>query len=149
MWDLPWWGLEPVSPALAGRFSTTVPPGKPKPCIFYTLNTCTKCHWNVHFKVVNFILMWISPKKKTKNKTVAELDQPPTELPRTEFLWECGSRIAGAKWSRRPLGRQTRAGWHLVSSGLVLQPLVGAAVVLHWGYSLHFLDDLVTVSYVY
>ena len=29
MWDLPRPGLEPVSPALAGRFPTTVPPGKP------------------------------------------------------------------------------------------------------------------------
>ena len=29
MWDLPRAGLEPVSPALAGRLSTTVPPGKP------------------------------------------------------------------------------------------------------------------------
>ena len=29
-WDLPRPGLEPVSPALAGRFSTTVPPGKPQ-----------------------------------------------------------------------------------------------------------------------
>ena len=29
MWDLPRPGLKPVSPALAGRFSTTVPPGKP------------------------------------------------------------------------------------------------------------------------
>ena len=28
MWDLPGPGLEPVSPALAGRFLTTVPPGK-------------------------------------------------------------------------------------------------------------------------
>ena len=33
MWDPPRPGLEPVSPALAGRFSTTVPPGKPS-------NTC-------------------------------------------------------------------------------------------------------------
>ena len=30
MWDLPRPGLKPVSPALAGRFSTTAPPGKPK-----------------------------------------------------------------------------------------------------------------------
>ena len=30
MWDLPRPGLEPASPALAGRFSTTVPPGKPR-----------------------------------------------------------------------------------------------------------------------
>ena len=32
-WDLPRPGLEPVSPALAGRFSTTAPPGKP-PTLF-------------------------------------------------------------------------------------------------------------------
>ena len=30
MWDLPRPGLEPVFPALAGRFSTTAPPGKPQ-----------------------------------------------------------------------------------------------------------------------
>ena len=29
MWDLPRPGLEPVSPALAGRLSTAAPPGKP------------------------------------------------------------------------------------------------------------------------
>ena len=33
MWDLPGPGLEPVSPALAGGFSATVPPGKPQPRI--------------------------------------------------------------------------------------------------------------------
>ena len=31
MWDLPGPGIEPVSPALAGRFFTTEPPGKPRP----------------------------------------------------------------------------------------------------------------------
>ena len=31
MWDLPGPGLEPMSPALAGRFLTTAPPGKPSP----------------------------------------------------------------------------------------------------------------------
>ena len=35
MWDLPRPGLEPVSPALADRFSTTAPPGKP-PDLFLT-----------------------------------------------------------------------------------------------------------------
>ena len=29
MWDLTRPGLDPVSPELAGRFSTTAPPGKP------------------------------------------------------------------------------------------------------------------------
>ena len=32
MWDLPGSGLEPVSPALAGGFLTTAPPGKPSVC---------------------------------------------------------------------------------------------------------------------
>ena len=36
MWDPPRPGLEPVSPALAGRFSTTAPPGKP-PCTCFML----------------------------------------------------------------------------------------------------------------
>ena len=35
MWHLPGPGLEPVSPALAGGFSTTVPPGKPRPVFFF------------------------------------------------------------------------------------------------------------------
>ena len=36
MWDLPRPGLEPVFPELAGRFSTTAPPGKGSPPnIFY------------------------------------------------------------------------------------------------------------------
>ena len=37
MWDPPRPGLEPVSPALAGRFSTTAPPGKPCCCILSPL----------------------------------------------------------------------------------------------------------------
>ena len=34
MWDLPRPGLEPVSPAMAGGFSTTAPPGKPNSLFF-------------------------------------------------------------------------------------------------------------------
>ena len=34
MWDSPRPALEPVSPALAGRFSTTAPPGKPLEFLF-------------------------------------------------------------------------------------------------------------------
>ena len=40
MWDPPRPGLEPVSPALAGRFSTTAPPGKP------------------HFFFLDYIVTW-------------------------------------------------------------------------------------------
>ena len=39
MWDPPRPGLEPMSPALAGRLSTTAPPGKPKSILFLTLNS--------------------------------------------------------------------------------------------------------------
>ena len=34
MWDLSGPGLKPVTPALAGGFLTTAPPGKPPPVIF-------------------------------------------------------------------------------------------------------------------
>ena len=37
MWDLPRPGLEPVSPALAGRFSTTAPRAKPEDKLFKRL----------------------------------------------------------------------------------------------------------------
>jgi len=37
MWDLPIPGIKPMSPALAGRFLTTGPPGKPGTMIFEDL----------------------------------------------------------------------------------------------------------------
>ena len=40
MWDLPGSGIEPMSPALQGRFLTTRPPGKPKSMAF-SLRTYT------------------------------------------------------------------------------------------------------------
>ena len=42
MWDPPRPGLEPVCPALAGRLSTTVPPGKPP-----NPNFCEQCRIRV------------------------------------------------------------------------------------------------------
>ena len=41
MWDPPRPGLEPMSPALAGRFSTTAPPGKPWTAQFCTILSMT------------------------------------------------------------------------------------------------------------
>ena len=37
MWDLPRPGIEPVSSALAGRLSTTAPPGKPNGTVLYLI----------------------------------------------------------------------------------------------------------------
>ena len=42
MWDLPRPGLEPVSPALAGRPSTTAPPGKPQTGTFLKIKEINK-----------------------------------------------------------------------------------------------------------
>ena len=44
MWDLPGSGLEPVSPALAGRFLTTAPPGKPR-------STSSHTFWNTSSQI--------------------------------------------------------------------------------------------------
>ena len=40
MWDLPRPGLEPMSPALAGRLSTTAPPGKRAPLLSLRDHLC-------------------------------------------------------------------------------------------------------------
>ena len=53
MWDLPRPGLEPVSPALAGRFSTTAPPGKP--LAFLVLGNYLNRISNILFS--NFVFM--------------------------------------------------------------------------------------------
>ena len=45
MWDPPRPGLEPVSPALAGRLSTTAPPGKP---------------WSWSFLIFSFFTWYLS-----------------------------------------------------------------------------------------
>ena len=66
MWDLPRPGLEPVSPALAGRFSTTAPPGKPQSVhilssiLYYTfykrlLEMKFKRPISSRFKIINII----------------------------------------------------------------------------------------------
>ena len=49
MWDLPRPGLEPVSPALAGRFSTTAPPGKPQ--LAYILMASNNLVYTVSYKI--------------------------------------------------------------------------------------------------
>ena len=68
MWDLPRSGLKPVSPALAGRFLTTVPPGKPFipfychiifPVWIYT-TFCLSIYQLMNFWIVStFWLLWI------------------------------------------------------------------------------------------
>ena len=53
MWDLPRPGLEPVSPALAGGFSTTAPPGKPLSLIFIPLYGM--CLYSLAAFIISFV----------------------------------------------------------------------------------------------
>ena len=71
MWDLPRPGLEPVSPALAGRFSTTVPPGKPRTNYFIKRNNTT--YYNFDQKGggnMSFLLITVLSNKTKYHYTV-------------------------------------------------------------------------------
>ena len=48
MWDPPRPGLEPVSPALAGRLSTTAPPGKPLSTLLLVVTSITPFTLTLH-----------------------------------------------------------------------------------------------------
>ena len=65
MWDPPGPGLEPVCPALAGRFSTTAPPGKPRITVLVILHLFLFCQFG-EYKMVSYGLnlhfLWFSIK---------------------------------------------------------------------------------------
>ena len=102
MWDLPRPGLEPVSPALAGRFSTTAPPGKPN---FNILITVFQYNW-LPFNPIYLILCILkhsetgasapptallqdsSQKLHIASITVAELHHNHWEFRKYAFFWE-------------------------------------------------------------
>ena len=48
MWDLPGPGLEPMSPALAGGFLTTVPPGKSLSPVTFKTHVHLKSHKHIY-----------------------------------------------------------------------------------------------------
>ena len=56
MWVPPRPGLEPVSPALAGRFSTTAPPGKPLHPSAFNMD----CHFHNSFLIFYYSLLYFS-----------------------------------------------------------------------------------------
>ena len=59
MWDLPRPRLEPVSPALAGRFSTTAPPGKPHLTSYGSLQSAVNW-WLSTSLSVSVTLLWLA-----------------------------------------------------------------------------------------
>ena len=63
MWDLPRPGLESLSPALAGRFSTAAPPGKPYVYVFNSpVMQCFVSSYSLFF----FLLLLLQLKKTIK-----------------------------------------------------------------------------------
>ena len=72
MWDLPGPGLEPVSPALVGRFLTTVPPGESRFVVSFKMGKCESSNFvlivltllgPVNFHMIFRISLPISVKK--------------------------------------------------------------------------------------
>ena len=62
MWDPPRPGLEPVSPASAGRLPTTAPPGKPPTGFFKTFST-KQCKWSCFPPDTELLLGWVISQK--------------------------------------------------------------------------------------
>ena len=97
MWDPPRPGLEPVSPALAGRFSTTTPPEKPEEAILVSLS---KAHQKkiINKYLISHVFTLAIDKKRWKPKGDFFLNRRrtvwtvraglgyPIELPGTEAL---------------------------------------------------------------
>ena len=60
MWDFPGPGIEPVPLALAGRFLTTGPPGKPTSCSYGILANAT-LRFQVLCKILEREIKWAIP----------------------------------------------------------------------------------------
>ena len=58
MWDPPRPGLEPVSPALAGRLSTTAPPGKPSGTFYIWKIKCSRVKTEASLWILRFFSNW-------------------------------------------------------------------------------------------
>ena len=73
MWDLPYPGIEPVSPALVGRFFTTEPLGKP---LNYLILLMTEKHPSLlYFKIYQKILKVKEPKNLVSKTGLPDTDK--------------------------------------------------------------------------
>ena len=94
MWALPRPGLEPVSPALAGRLSTTAPPGKPHLYLFISF------FLNFYLFIYYLWLCWVFVSVRGLSLVVASGGHSSSRcaglsLSRPLLLWSTGSRRAG------------------------------------------------------
>ena len=93
MWDLPGPGLEPVSPALAGGFLTTAPPGKPSK--WFCCCCCCCCF------IFYFWLCWVFVSVRGLSLVAASRDHSSSRcaglsLSRPLLLRSTGSRRTGS-----------------------------------------------------
>ena len=100
MWDPPRPGLEPVSLALAGRFSTTAPPGKPLTFIFFLIfKFFLKA--TLLYLFIYFWLCWVFVSVRGLSLVAASGGHSSSRcaglsLSRPLLLWSTGSRHAGS-----------------------------------------------------
>ena len=90
MWDPPRPGLEPVSPALAGRFSTTVPPGKPP---FLASEQREQALLGLFFWSVPVGISWVPTSPAPSLGCMRQKENPGDSTP----CWFSGSRVSS--WS--------------------------------------------------
>ena len=76
MWDLPRPGLEPVCPALTGRFSTTAPPGKP--CVIILESHLTSLNFTCTMGLMMRLLQGLNKIRYVKKvSSVPDIQQTP------------------------------------------------------------------------
>ena len=92
MWDLPRPGLEPVSPALAGRFSTTAPPGKP--CLCFILVNLTYIGDSGKFSRIELVVFIATFFKVDENFILCYKLLQTSKWPRVKILFRISILLA-------------------------------------------------------
>ena len=83
IWDLPRPGLEPVSPALAGRFSTTAPPGKP---LLLSFMITYKSHFLSAHNFLSYKAVCVHMQERKSGK-ITESPVQPLTLPSMHYTY--------------------------------------------------------------
>ena len=137
MWDLPRPGLEPVSPALAGRFSTTAPPGKPGKTIFYLINTLLA-------QVI--FTCWVFPGIQViviLNCLFLCLSQAKPQRTSSSELSECFSAVPHKSWEQAWRGSQ-KAWEHAAAASWIKQKWPWIKFTLDSSFGFVILGELLT-----
>ena len=106
MWDPPRPGLEPMSPALAGGFSTTAPPGKPSLTNFVARVSLKNCSCLDQLKLQSWVLcahFWMKqsslPSLFSTLNSPEELNEKIKEIYLSFELWVNDNNVLDLKYS--------------------------------------------------